>query len=112
MDEILKIIKERRSLRMPFDAEKPVAKQHLDKILEAARWTPTAHNMQNFEIVVVEDKKKLDAIMNIKAPVSETFIRENYLQLSFSEEETDEKANRHFRKHVPAGLAKTQFQAG
>jgi len=72
---------------MPFDLERPVAKQDLLKILEAARWSPTAHNMQNFEIIVVDDKKVLKAIGNIKRPISETFIRENYQQLSFSEEE-------------------------
>ena len=43
--------------------------------------------MQNFEIIVVDDKKVLDAIGSIKSTVSETFIRENYQQLSFSEEE-------------------------
>ncbi len=87
MEEILKLIRERKSLRVPFDMDRPVTKHDLDQILEAARWTPTAHNMQNFEIIVVDDKKKLESILNIKRPISETFIRENYAQLSFSEEE-------------------------
>jgi nitroreductase len=87
MNEMLDFIKERRSLRVPFDMERPVAKYDLEQILEAARWTPTAHNMQNFEIIVIDDKKILDSIANIKRPISETFIRENYPQLSFSEEE-------------------------
>ncbi len=87
MLDVLKLIRKRKSLRIPFDPERPVAKQDLKKILEAARWSPTAHNMQNFEIVVVDDEKILKAIGNIKRPISETFIRENYQQLSFSEEE-------------------------
>ena len=91
MNDILKVIEERKSLRVPFDTERPVSKQDLQQILEAARWTPTAHNMQNFEIVVVDDKHKLDAIVNIKRPISETFIRENYPLLSFSEEELQKK---------------------
>ena len=91
MQEILNLIRERRSLRVPFDTDHPIAKQDLQQILEAARWTPTAHNMQNFEIVVVDDKKKLESITNIKRPVSETFIRENFQHLSFSEEELSKK---------------------
>lgn len=87
MADIVKLIQKRKSLRIPFDAERPVAKKDLLKILEAARWAPTAHNMQNFEIIVVDDKKILKAIGNIERPISETFIRENYPQLSFTEEE-------------------------
>jgi len=87
MSEMLELIQKRRSRRMPFDLERPVAKEHLADILEAARWSPTAHNMQNFEIVVVDDRKVLEAIGSIERPISETFIRENYQQLSFSEEE-------------------------
>jgi nitroreductase len=87
MQEILKLIQTRQSARTLFDAERPVAKQDLIQILEAGRWAPTAHNMQNFDILVVDDPALLDAIGNINAPISETFIRENYQQLSFSEEE-------------------------
>ncbi len=87
MNEILKLICERHSSRVPFDAGRPLSGEDLTEILEAARWTPTAHNMQNFEIIVVKDKKVLEMIGNIKRPVSEIFIRENYRQLSFSEEE-------------------------
>lgn len=85
--EILKLIQERQSTRMSFDPEREVSKQDMEKILEAARWAPTAHNMQNFEIIVVDDKNLLETIGNLRSPVSETFIRENYQQLSFSEEE-------------------------
>ena len=87
MQDILKIIQERRSVRMPFDPERPIARQDLRQILEAGRWAPTAHNMQNFEIIIVDDKKILEEIGNIKSTVSDTFIQENYQQLSFSEEE-------------------------
>jgi nitroreductase len=84
MSEILKIIKERHSSRSPFDREHPPAKQDLLQILEAARWAPTAHNMQNFEIFVVDDKKQLEELGNVKSKISEDFLRD-YQQLSFSE---------------------------
>ena len=52
-----------------------------------ARWAPTAHNMQNFDVIVVDDKEVLEIIGNVKSRISEVFLRENYEQLSFSKEE-------------------------
>jgi nitroreductase len=91
MRDLMKLIQERHSARVPFDSRRPIGQQDLRQILEAASWAPTAHNMQNYEVVVVDDSKLLDAIGNIEAQVSETFIRENYQQLSFSEEELQKK---------------------
>jgi nitroreductase len=91
MADILKVIQQRQSTRVAYDPNRPVAKDDLKQIIEAARWAPTAHNMQNFEIVVVDDKRVLEKIENIKSQVSEAFIHENYLQLSFSEEELLQK---------------------
>lgn len=91
MSEMLELMRKRTSSRMPFDLERPVAEEQLAGILEAARWSPTAHNMQNFEIVVVDDRKVLEAIGSIERPISETFVRENCQQLSFSEEELLER---------------------
>jgi nitroreductase len=87
MIELLKLMQDRQSTRMPYDTSRPIPKQDLKQILEAGRWAPTAHNMQNFELIVVDDEKVLQSIGNIRRPVSETFVRENYKQLSFSEEE-------------------------
>ena len=91
MSETLKIIQERQSARVPFDQTRPISRENLEKILEAAKWTPTAHNMQNFEIIVVDDEAVLEKIGNIKSRISEEFLRENYEQLSFSREELMEK---------------------
>jgi nitroreductase len=91
MEALLKLMQERQSVRMSFDTEHPIARQDLHQILEAGRWAPTAHNMQNFEIIIVDDEKLLESIGNIKRPISVTFIRENYQQLSFSEKELKRK---------------------
>jgi len=91
MSEILRIIQERHSSRVPFDMDHKPSKQDLMQILEAARWAPTAHNMQNFEIIVVDDKRQLEELGEIKSRISEDFLRENYQQLSHSEEELLQK---------------------
>jgi nitroreductase len=87
MKAILEIMQERQSARGSFDPNRAIAKSDLEEILEAARWAPTAHNMQNFEIIVVDDKSQLEAISRIRSAISETFLRENYKQMSFSEDD-------------------------
>jgi nitroreductase len=104
MRDVLTLIRERQSARMPFEAERSIGKQDLRQIMEAGRWAPTAHNMQNFEIIVVDDKNLLQAIGNIKHSVSDTFLQENYQQLSFSEEELRRKKSWAFGYHVSSGL--------
>ncbi len=91
MKNLIDLIQTRQSARTLFDPGRSIPKSHLLKILKAGSWAPTAHNMQNFETVVIDDKKLLKAITNIKYPVSLTFIRENYKQLSFSKKELKEK---------------------
>jgi len=91
MNELLKIIKDRRSVRVAFDVNHSISKDNIKMIIEAARWTPTPHNMQNFEIVVVDDPEVLKRLGDIESSVTETFLRENLEQLSFSEEELRRK---------------------
>lgn len=101
MDNVLKRIEERHSTRAPFDPNKPVAKENIKKIIEAARWAPTAHNMQNFEIIVIDDKTVLEKLAKVKSITSEEFIRENFQQLSNSEEELKKKKVGILGTHFP-----------
>ena len=89
--ELANVIEHRHSCRVPFDPRRRIPDQDLQRLLEAARWAPTAHNMQNFEIVVVDDPKLLDSIADVRGETSEAFVRENYEQLSFSEDELRRK---------------------
>jgi nitroreductase len=82
-----KVMRTRHSERVSFDPGRAPSDSDLREILEAARWAPTAHNMQNFEVIVVDDQATLAAIGRVRSGVSAEFIRENYAQLSFSEEE-------------------------
>jgi nitroreductase len=86
-NEILRVIKERHSTRGKFDPNHTITKDSLNAILEAARWAPTPHNMQNFEIIVIDNANILEKIGKIEYMISEDFVRENYQQLSFSKEE-------------------------
>jgi len=76
---------------VPFDPKHPISKTALDQILEAGKWSPTAHNMQNFEVLVVDDKKIIDRIRHFDYSVTNAFIQENYLQLRFSEKDLKKK---------------------
>jgi nitroreductase len=89
--DLSRLIQERRSQRGPYDVRRPIPQEALQRIIEAARWAPTAHNMQNFQILVVDDRDLLQAIGKAGFTLSEEFVRENYRQLSFSEEELAEK---------------------
>ena len=98
--ELLRLIKERKSSRGLFDENRPIDPAFLQDLLEAATWAPTAHNMQNFEIIVVDDKAVLQELSELESTVTSVFIKENYRQLSFSEEKLKQKR---------AGLLAGQF---
>ena len=100
MNDILTIIQKRYSERAPFDSDRQVPKADMEKILEAARWAPTYHNMQNFEVIVVDDEAVLKRFGDLNASPSPDFIRENFEQLSMTEDELS-------RKKV--GILGTQF---
>jgi len=40
MTDILKIIQQRQSTRVPYDPNRPMAKEDLKQIIEAGRWAP------------------------------------------------------------------------
>lgn len=53
MNDLLELIAQKHSVRVSFqdlliETEDPL------QVLKAARWSPTAHSMQNFEIVVAD----------------------------------------------------------
>jgi len=81
------------------------------KILEASRWAPTSHNMQNFEIVVVDDESVLKRLGNLSVFPSPDFIRENFEQLSMTVEElAQKKVGILATGFPPAWMDKTQLE--
>lgn len=91
MGDLEKTIEGRHSTRAPYDPQRQVEKLHVKRIVEAGRWAPTAHNMQNFEIIVVDDKVVLKRLGDITTYPFPDFIRENFGQLSMTEEELKRK---------------------
>jgi nitroreductase len=87
MRDLLDIMWQRHSCRAPFDPDRGIGEHDMQRLLDAARWSPTAHNMQNFEIVVVDDKRKLAEISEINLPPHETFQVDESVHLSLSEAE-------------------------
>ncbi len=57
MDEVFKIIKKRRSIRKYRD--RPVEKEKILKIIEAARLAPSASNRQPWRFIAVTEKKAI-----------------------------------------------------
>lgn len=51
---ILEIIKKRRTIRKYLD--KPISEEHINLILDAARWAPSAANLQPWQFIVVKGK--------------------------------------------------------
>lgn len=85
--DMLDIMWQRHTCRSAFDPNQHIAEPDLQRILDAARWAPTAHNTQNFEIIAIDNARYLEAICAIELPPAETFIRENFHQLSLTDAE-------------------------
>jgi len=109
---LLELIKARKSSRGLFDENRPIDRDVLQNILEAARWAPTAHNMQNFEIVVVDDKSALTKLSELESTVSPVFLKENYSQLSFSEEELRKRKTGILAAQFPPAWLSEEAQGG
>jgi len=91
MSELMQIIRRRHSERASFNRDRKVPAPSIRRIIEAGRWAPTAHNMQNFGILFIDDRQVLERLGRIPTHPSPAFIRENFDQLSMSEEELKRK---------------------
>ena len=61
--DAIDVLKKRRSVRAFLD--KPVAKAELEAIVDTARFSPTARNVQPWEFVVITDGKILTEISKL-----------------------------------------------
>jgi nitroreductase/NAD-dependent dihydropyrimidine dehydrogenase PreA subunit len=64
-DQVLELIRSRRTKRL--FKERPVERDVIEKVIEAARFAPSGHNEQTTEFVVIQDKKILKEIATLTA---------------------------------------------
>lgn len=63
MENLLKLLRARRSVRRFQD--KSIPKDELEKMINAARFAPTARNVQPWEFIAVTDKGKLEKLAKL-----------------------------------------------
>lgn len=71
--DVSEAIKKRRSIRS-FDTSKKITDEQIEKILEAGRWAPSAHNLQDWYFVVVKDEDKKRQLVD--AAMGQSFVGE------------------------------------
>jgi len=74
IEQISELLKARRSIREFKD--KPVEKELIEKIIDGARFAPSAHNTQSTEFVVVQDKEVLNKITELTTHFLNKIIRQ------------------------------------
>ena len=75
MDSILDVIKSRRSIREYLD--KPIPKQIIDKLIDAAKWAPSGMNEQPWGFIVVQDRALIKELSDRSIPYINKMIEEN-----------------------------------
>jgi nitroreductase len=65
IDAFLEVLQARRSIRTGFLRDKPVPDELIEKILEAARWAPSAGNSQPWEFLVIRSLEIREKIVEI-----------------------------------------------
>lgn len=69
--DVFEAIKKRRSIRK-FDSTKEVTDEQIEKLLESARWAPSAGNLQSWFFAVVKDEETKKRL--VEAAWGENFI--------------------------------------
>ena len=75
MDKIFELIESRRSVRKYLD--KPVPKDAIDKLIEAAGWAPSGMNAQPWGFVVVQDKALIKELSDRSIPYIKELIEKD-----------------------------------
>jgi len=72
-DQLLELLRSRRSQRAFRD--RPVAREDIDKVLEATRFAPSEHNAQDTEIIVIQDKTLIQKITALTSEYYQRFAK-------------------------------------
>jgi nitroreductase len=63
-NDVIRLIRSRRSVRK-FEKGKTVSRDELLKIAEAGRWGPTGANAQPWDLIIVDDPAKKQAVLDV-----------------------------------------------
>ncbi|MFX0133737.1 MAG: nitroreductase family protein [Candidatus Hodarchaeota archaeon] len=95
-----KLVKFRRSSRWLF-TNKQIPDNELRKILEAARYAPTPHNSQPFEIIVVKDRDIIKELSMVGFRLTKKYLDEHFYWVRYSKEELESKKDGVFIDVLP-----------
>jgi nitroreductase len=70
-DDVLNLIKTRRSIRS-FKKQK-IKPEHWDSLIEAVKYSPTGHNVQHVDVIIVESPEVLNEISLIGMGLAKRF---------------------------------------
>ncbi|TFF89176.1 MAG: nitroreductase family protein [Promethearchaeota archaeon] len=85
-----KLVKFRRSSRWLF-IDKEIPNSDIKKILDAARFAPTPHNSQPFEIIVIKDKDVIKDISEVGFRLDKKGVEGHFYWTRFTSEEHQSK---------------------
>ena len=94
------LVKYRRSSRWLF-SKKPIPEADLKKILEAARFAPTPHNTQPFEIIVVDDREVIRQLSEVGFRLDEAGVNGHFAWTRQTREELAAKKDGVFHDALP-----------
>jgi nitroreductase/NAD-dependent dihydropyrimidine dehydrogenase PreA subunit len=63
IEDFIQYIRERRSHRAFL--KKPISKEDLEKLIDAVRYSPTGHNEQTVELIIVQNPQKRKTLSNL-----------------------------------------------
>ncbi len=72
-EQLLELLKTRRSVRHFED--RPVIRQDLNRLLDAARWAPSNHNRQPWKFFIIEERERIREIAEQVRAGMETKLR-------------------------------------
>lgn len=109
MSEALRVIESRRSVRRYLDT--PVDNATIDRLLEAARWAPSAHNKQPWKLAVVSEDESLKREISSLSKYRDWIMRAPCLILVYLDRSTldDRIFNSELKHHEAIGAAIQNF---
>jgi nitroreductase len=75
MVNIIDVIKSRRSIRKYLD--KPISKETIDRLIEAAEWAPSGMNEQPWGFIIVQDNALIKELSDRSIPYINEMIEKN-----------------------------------